>query len=101
MLVIADYNTKTGEKIELEDLKKYGFKECYQYSKDGDIPSTKYYMRYEHVIYIMKENKNYKIKDKAVKLISPSYEVASILYHLIEKGLIIDVIDRRYYEEEK
>jgi hypothetical protein len=100
MLVIADYNTKTGEKVELKDLEKYGFKWCYQYSKDGDIPSKKYYMRYDFVIYIMRENKNYKIKDKAVKLISPSYEVASLLYHLIEKGLIVDVKERKTYEED-
>lgn len=100
MLVIADYNTKTGEKIELEDLKKYGFKECYQYSKDGEIPSKKYYMRYDYTIYIMRENKSYKVKDKAVKLNSPSYECTSLLYHLINKGLIIDIKDRRNYEED-
>jgi hypothetical protein len=100
MLVIADYNTKTGEKVELKDLEKYGFKWCYQYSKDGDIPSKKYYMRYDYTIYIMRENKTYKIKDKAVKLNSASYESTSLLYHLIEKGLITDVKDRRNYEED-
>lgn len=100
MLVIADYNTKTGEKVELKDLEKYGFKWVYQYSKDGDIPSKKYYMRYDYTIYIMRECKTYKIKDKAVKLNSASYESTSLLYHLIEKGLIIDVKDRRIYEED-
>lgn len=91
MLVIADYNTKTGEKIELKDLEKYGFKWCYQYSKDGDIPHKKKYMRYEHIIYIMKENKAYKVRDKAVNIVSNGYEAISVLYDFIEKGLIINV----------
>ena len=91
MLVIADYNTKTGEKIELKDLEKYGFKWVYQISKDGEIPHKKKYMRYEHIFYIMKENKTYNVRDKAVEVKSKSFDSMSLLYDFIEKGLIINV----------
>ena len=91
MLVIADYNTKTGEKVELKDLEKYGFKWVYQISKDGEIPHKKKYMRYEYIIYIMKENKAYKVRDKAVNMVSNGYDAISVLYDFIEKGLIINV----------
>ena len=39
----------------------------------------------------MKENKAYKVRDKAVNINSNSYEAIAVLYDFIEKGLIINV----------
>ena len=83
MLVIKD-------NVDLEELEKYGFKYCHQWSEDGYVESTKYYMRYDYSLYIMKENRAYKTKDRAVKVNSASYETMSLLYHLITNGFIED-----------
>lgn len=75
MLKIAEYNTKTGEKVELKDLEKYGFKEyndCWQrdynngyatniYKDTKEIIKVDYeWSFFENKYY---ENSTYKIND--------------------------------------
>lgn len=80
MLKIAEYNTITGEKIDLKELEKYGL----TYQQVGmDYAYAKYMLKGQHrecvIIWLDRE------------LQVDSIELLDIVYDLIKDGLVIKV----------
>lgn len=91
MLKIAEYNTITGEKVELKELEKYGFKyelgKYYIESVRKPMPSESYHIK-KHLAYTI-PSKTRKIKIHKNSICWEYDNGLDIIYDLIKDGFII------------
>lgn len=87
MLKIAEYNTITGEKVELKELEKYGF----EYFINGCGTYGYSYKTTSGFITIIEKDKEFNNKYNSERMIMENDIVKNIdlLYDLIKDGLVI------------